>query len=348
MSLLADRLGYVRLTEPVRFRAPWEQAASLRLRDGDTTVLADYDQHARINGGDPGADAGRRRGRLRRPCSRQRAPTSADDRRPQPSPRVVPPRPRRPDPPRHRRPRPGRNHRRRRNLRQAHAEARDARLVARAPSPKPAPPAARATTRRRHGSRHSPRATETLHGTLPTARGHARRDHGRPGRLGTHHPPATPASRRGRRRASPPPPRPALARPPLRRTPTPRPSPRRRPSPACLGRRAARQRQSITDLAARHRHFAARLAERHKMIPSAEDSQPCGAWAGSPRLGRTSRDAILQPPRPQIQPSEQIMGTPFRPRPEHGARRLASVTTASRTCIAAAVPSFPVAARAIT
>ena len=53
MSLLADRLGYVRLTEPVRFRAPWEQAASLRLRDGDTTVLAEYDEHARITGGDP-------------------------------------------------------------------------------------------------------------------------------------------------------------------------------------------------------------------------------------------------------------------------------------------------------
>jgi hypothetical protein len=37
----------------VRFRAEWEQAASLRLRDGDVTVLADYDQHARITGGDP-------------------------------------------------------------------------------------------------------------------------------------------------------------------------------------------------------------------------------------------------------------------------------------------------------
>ncbi len=53
MSLLADRLGYARLAEPVRFRAAWEQAASLRLRDGDTTVLAEYDQHARITGGDP-------------------------------------------------------------------------------------------------------------------------------------------------------------------------------------------------------------------------------------------------------------------------------------------------------
>ena len=53
MSLLADRLGYVQLAEPVRFRAGWEQAASLRLRAGDASVLAEYDQHGRIKGGDP-------------------------------------------------------------------------------------------------------------------------------------------------------------------------------------------------------------------------------------------------------------------------------------------------------
>jgi conjugative relaxase-like TrwC/TraI family protein len=53
MSLLAGRLGYVALAEPVRFRQPWEQAASLRLRAGDVTVLAEYDQHARVTGGDP-------------------------------------------------------------------------------------------------------------------------------------------------------------------------------------------------------------------------------------------------------------------------------------------------------
>ena len=53
MSLLADALGYARLAEPARFRGAWEQAASLRLRDGDTTVLAGYDQHGRITGGDP-------------------------------------------------------------------------------------------------------------------------------------------------------------------------------------------------------------------------------------------------------------------------------------------------------
>ena len=66
MSLLADALGYAQLTEPVRFRAAWEQAASLRLRAGDTSVLAEYDQHGRIYGGDAGADDGRRRSRLPR------------------------------------------------------------------------------------------------------------------------------------------------------------------------------------------------------------------------------------------------------------------------------------------
>ena len=53
MSLLAQTLGYARLAEPVRFRHAWEQQASLRLRDGDTSVLAEYDQHGRIIGGDP-------------------------------------------------------------------------------------------------------------------------------------------------------------------------------------------------------------------------------------------------------------------------------------------------------
>jgi hypothetical protein len=53
MSLLADALGSVQLTEPVRFRAAWEQDASLRLHSGDTAVLAEYDQHGRIHGGEP-------------------------------------------------------------------------------------------------------------------------------------------------------------------------------------------------------------------------------------------------------------------------------------------------------
>jgi hypothetical protein len=39
MTLLADRLGYVQLAEPVRFTAAWERAASLRLRQGDATRM---------------------------------------------------------------------------------------------------------------------------------------------------------------------------------------------------------------------------------------------------------------------------------------------------------------------
>ena len=53
LSLLADAVGCVQLAEPVRFRAGWERTASLRLRAGDASVLAEYDQHARIRGGEP-------------------------------------------------------------------------------------------------------------------------------------------------------------------------------------------------------------------------------------------------------------------------------------------------------
>ena len=53
MMLLADRLGYVQLAEPVRFTAAWERDASLRLRAGDATALDEYDRHGRIRGGPP-------------------------------------------------------------------------------------------------------------------------------------------------------------------------------------------------------------------------------------------------------------------------------------------------------
>jgi len=53
MMLLADRLGYVQLAEPVRFTAAWERHASLRLRRGDATALDEYDQHGRIRGAPP-------------------------------------------------------------------------------------------------------------------------------------------------------------------------------------------------------------------------------------------------------------------------------------------------------
>jgi hypothetical protein len=42
MMLLARRLGFVQLSEQVRFAAAWERAASLRLRAGDASVLDEY------------------------------------------------------------------------------------------------------------------------------------------------------------------------------------------------------------------------------------------------------------------------------------------------------------------
>ena len=53
MSLLAHRLGYVQLAEPVRFTSRWERQASLRLRTGDVTALDVYQEHGRIRGAEP-------------------------------------------------------------------------------------------------------------------------------------------------------------------------------------------------------------------------------------------------------------------------------------------------------
>ena len=53
MMMLTRRLGYVQLAEPVRFVQAWERDASLRLRAGDTGVLAQYEQQGRLRGGDP-------------------------------------------------------------------------------------------------------------------------------------------------------------------------------------------------------------------------------------------------------------------------------------------------------
>jgi ATP-dependent exoDNAse (exonuclease V) alpha subunit len=53
ITLLADRLGYVQLAEPIRFTAAWERGVSLRLRGGDATALDEYDQRGRIRGSLP-------------------------------------------------------------------------------------------------------------------------------------------------------------------------------------------------------------------------------------------------------------------------------------------------------
>jgi conjugative relaxase-like TrwC/TraI family protein len=48
MRLLADEHGYYQLRTVQRFEQEWERTASLRLRDGDADVLAEYDQRGRI------------------------------------------------------------------------------------------------------------------------------------------------------------------------------------------------------------------------------------------------------------------------------------------------------------
>ena len=97
LMLLARHLGYVQLAEPQRFTHAWEREATLRLRAGDITVLAEYEQHGRLRGGTAEevnrTGLPRLAGRLPR---RQGHPAARPHRRTRP--RTVPPRPRRPDP----------------------------------------------------------------------------------------------------------------------------------------------------------------------------------------------------------------------------------------------------------
>ncbi len=51
MALLTRHLGHVQLSEASRFRHGWERQATLRLRDGDVTVLTDYRLHDRLHVG---------------------------------------------------------------------------------------------------------------------------------------------------------------------------------------------------------------------------------------------------------------------------------------------------------
>jgi len=48
--LIVDHGGAVNLPNVIRFAEPWEGAASLRLRAGDQSVLAEYDEHGRFTG----------------------------------------------------------------------------------------------------------------------------------------------------------------------------------------------------------------------------------------------------------------------------------------------------------
>jgi hypothetical protein len=51
LAMLARQHGCYQLTTVQRMTEAWEREASLRLRDGDTAVLADYDRHGRLTDG---------------------------------------------------------------------------------------------------------------------------------------------------------------------------------------------------------------------------------------------------------------------------------------------------------
>lgn len=63
----------------------------------------------------------------------------------------------------------------------------------------------------------------------------------------------------------------------------------------------------IQDLAAEHRAFADRLAERQSLRVPAEDPDFEDLGRAFPAWTGPDRDAILQPPKPEIQPSRQIL-----------------------------------------
>ena len=65
--------------------------------------------------------------------------------------------------------------------------------------------------------------------------------------------------------------------------------------------------QWINDLAAQHRAFAAKLAERQSLMIPAEDPDYEDLGPAFPSWAGPDRDAILQPPKPQIQPSPRIL-----------------------------------------
>jgi hypothetical protein len=63
----------------------------------------------------------------------------------------------------------------------------------------------------------------------------------------------------------------------------------------------------IDDLAARHREFTVKLADRQAILIPAEDPDYEGITPAFPAWAPPGRDAILQPPKPEITPSPRIL-----------------------------------------
>jgi hypothetical protein len=65
--------------------------------------------------------------------------------------------------------------------------------------------------------------------------------------------------------------------------------------------------QWITDLAAAHRAFAGRLADRRSLTIPFQDPGYDDLGQAFPPWPAPVRDAILQPPKPEIRPSPQVL-----------------------------------------
>ena len=89
--------------------------------------------------------------------------------------------------------------------------------------------------------------------------------------------------------------------------------------------------QWIADLAAQHRAFAGKLAERQSLMIPAEDPDYEDLGPAFPAWAGPDRDAILQPPKPQIQPSPRILERAAGPRPGHGSRRMTDTASTMET-----------------
>ena len=74
-----------------------------------------------------------------------------------------------------------------------------------------------------------------------------------------------------------------------------------------VGQSPGEMAQWITDLAAVHRTFAERLADRQSLTVPSEDPRYGDLGQAFPPWPRPARDAILQPPKPEIRPSLQVL-----------------------------------------
>ncbi len=65
--------------------------------------------------------------------------------------------------------------------------------------------------------------------------------------------------------------------------------------------------QWIKDLAAEHHTFADKLAERQSMTIPSEDPDYGDLGQAFPPWNGRGKDAILQPPKPEIRPSARVL-----------------------------------------